>query len=171
MDLNKFFSRDAEIVARELLGKILVVNGKKARIVETEAYYDKNDPASRACKNGNLRETMEKEAGTLLVYGCHNNWLVNFVTGKKGEAEAVLLRAVEPLNFKAKCSGPGLLTKALGIGKSFHGSRIGNEVWIENGQNEKEEVEIVEAKRVGVREDLKKPLRFYIKENKFVSRK
>ena len=57
---NKFFNRDAEIVARELLGKILVrsINGeeKKAKIVETEAYYDENDPASRACKNGATRE-------------------------------------------------------------------------------------------------------------------
>ena len=60
----------------------------KAKIVETEAYYDEKDPASRACQNGDLRETMLMEAGTILVYGVHNSWLINFVTGKKGEAAA-----------------------------------------------------------------------------------
>ena len=90
---NEFFARRAEIVAKQLLGKILVVNGKRARIVETEAYYDERDPASRACQKGDLRKTMEGKPGTILVYGVHNNWLVNFVTGKEGNAEAVLLRA------------------------------------------------------------------------------
>ena len=108
MDRN-FFVRDAEIVARELLGKVLVRKFDdqilKARIVETEAYYDEKDPASRACQNGDLRETMLMKAGTLLVYGVHNNWLINFVTGEKGKAEAVLLRAVEPLNFKSPMKG------------------------------------------------------------------
>lgn len=169
-----FFSRGAEQVARELLGKILVrnINGRemKARIVETEAYYDEKDPASRACKNGDLRETMLMNAGTILVYGVHNNWLINFVTGKKGEAEAVLLRALEPLNFSEKCSGPGLLTKALLIDKRFHKQDIlnNNEMFIvgDNG-----EFEIQETHRIGVKKDLKKKLRFYIKDNKHVGRK
>ena len=95
---REFFLRDAEIVARELLGKILVrkikKKEKKARIVETEAYFDENDPASRACKNGDLKETMKMQAGTILVYGVHNNWLVNIVTGVEGWASAVLIRAV-----------------------------------------------------------------------------
>ena len=70
------------------MGKILIriINGEeiRARIVETEAYYDEQDPASRACQNGDLKVTMQDEAGTILVYGVHNNWLINFVTGKKG---------------------------------------------------------------------------------------
>ncbi len=95
MKLNKnFFLREAEVVARELLGKILIrkLDGKemKARIVETEAYYDENDPASRAVQNGDLRETMKMKGGTILVYGIHNNWMFNFVTGENGKAEAVL---------------------------------------------------------------------------------
>jgi len=172
---NNFFSRDAEQVARELLGKILVrnVNGKelKARIVETEAYYDEKDPASRACKNGDLRETMKMDAGTILVYGVHNNWLINFVTGKEGKAEAVLLRAVEPLNFSVKCNGPGLLTKALQINKELHKQSIldNDELFII--YEDKETFEIVESNRIGVKKDLKKKLRFYIKGNKHVSRK
>ena len=145
------------------------VNGKKVKIVETEAYYGEEDPASRACKNGDLKETMKMEAGTLLVYGIHNNWLLNFVTGREGKAEAVLLRAGEPINFSANCSGPGLLTRALGIEKSFHKSNIFDDarIGIENG----EKVEIVRSKRIGVARDLKKPLRFYVKNNKFVSKR
>ena len=92
-----FFNRSAEKVARKLLGKVLVrkTNGieKRARIVETEAYFDERDPASRARQNGDLKETMKMEAGTILVYGVHNNWLVNIVTEKKGKASAVLIRA------------------------------------------------------------------------------
>jgi len=172
---KSFFSQDAEQVARELLGKTLVrnINGKemRARIVETEAYYDDKDPASRACKNGDLKETMKMDAGTILVYGVHNNWLINFVTGKEGKAEAVLLRALEPLNFSVKCSGPGLLTKALQINKEFHKqSIIGNsDLKLINGGNES--FEIVESNRIGVKKDLKKKLRFFVKDNEHVSRK
>ena len=174
-----FFSENAKIVAQELLGKILVRRIKnnllKSKIVETEAYFGSEDPASRACQNGNLRETMCGEPGTILVYGVHNNWLINFVTSKKGNAEAVLIRAIEPLNFNLKCSGPGLLTKALKINKSLHSKSIFNskELWIEEDQtiSESKDFEIVKSFRIGVKKDLQEKLRFYIKDNKFVSRK
>jgi len=169
---DNFFSQDAEQVAEKLLGKVLIrkIGNKmmRARIVETEAYFDDKDPASRACKNGDLKKVMEDEAAVMLVYGVHNNWLINFVTGEKGKAEAVLLRALEPLNFEAKTNGPGLLTKALKIDKSLHGKKIGSKLWIEDGNFD---FEIIRKNRIGVREDLDKPLRFYIKDNKFVSRK
>ena len=176
MKIDKnFFSRDAEIVARELLGKVIVRKKGdrefRALIVETEAYFDEKDPASRACKNGDLKETMKKEAAIILVYGVHNNWMMNFVTGKQGEAEAVLLRALEPLNFKERASGPGLLTRALKIDKSLHGKEFGNEVWLEYKKENKEELEIERSFRIGVKKDLKRKLRFYVKGNCFVSRK
>jgi DNA-3-methyladenine glycosylase len=172
---GEFFNRDAEIVAMDLLGKALVrvVDGKrhKARIVETEAYYDEKDPASRACQNGDLRKTMKMEAGTILVYGVHNNWLLNIVTGKEGSAEAVLIRAVEPVNFNGRGKGPGLLTKALFIGKNFHKQSIVNnkEIWLED--SDEKNFEFVKSFRIGVREDLPKKLRFYIKDNDHVSKK
>ncbi|MFH1325597.1 MAG: DNA-3-methyladenine glycosylase [archaeon] len=175
MKLDKgFFSRDARIVARELLGKVLArkINGKilKAKIVETEAYLDEKDPGSRAGQNGDLRETMLMKQGTILVYGVHNNWLVNFVTNNEGKAEAVLLRALEPINFQANCSGPGLLTECMKINKSFHKKNIfGNkELWIKDSNGKHE---IHESFRIGLREDLKEKMRFYIKGNKFVSKK
>jgi len=171
---KEFFLKNPEIVAKELLGKILVreINGKKlkSKIVETEAYYDEKDPASRACQNGDLKKTMEMDAGTILVYGVHNNWLINFVTGEKGKAEAVLIRALEPLNFNVNCKGPGLLTKALEINKKFHKLNIlsNKDMWIEEN---KEIFDIVKDFRIGVKKDLNKKLRFYIKNNLNVSKK
>ncbi|MDP3986907.1 MAG: DNA-3-methyladenine glycosylase [Nanoarchaeota archaeon] len=171
-----FFLRGAEVVARDLLGKILVrkVNGREFRsmIVETEAYLDEEDPASRAVRNGDLRETMMMNAGTVLVYGVHNNWLVNIVTGRNGSAEAVLIRAVEPLNFEASTKGPGLLTKALGIEKSLHRGNVleMEELWIENRVDGKA-FDVLDSFRIGVSADLPKKMRFYIKDNPRVSGK
>ncbi len=170
MKINKeFFNRNPEIVAKELLGKVIVrrINNKtlSGKIVETEAYFDKRDPASWARFNGDLKKTMEMEAGTILVKMVHNNWLLNFVTGEKGKAEAVLIRAIEALNFNGKCNGPGLLTKALFIDKRFNKKNIFNNGEIELiDLKDKEMFEIVKSKRVGVKKDLKKKLRFYIYE-------
>jgi DNA-3-methyladenine glycosylase len=170
-----FFDRKADIVARDLLGKVIVRNicGRelRAKIVETEAYFDENDPASRACQNGDLRETMMMEPGTILVYGVHNNWLINFVTGNIGKASAVLIRAIEPLNFEGKGNGPGLLTKSLEIDKSHHKEDV-----LDNGKIKIESYgdnlfEVTEGFRIGVTKDLETPMRFYIKDNKFVSKK
>jgi len=175
MKLGKdFFERSAEVVAEEILGKILVRNfgGKKlkAKIVETEAYFDEEDPSSRACKNGDIKKTMEMSAGTILIYGVHNNWLMNFVTNKTGKAEAVLIRALEPLNSESNFSGPGLLTKNFGINKNFHKTNISKnaDFWIEDSPKN---FEVVRKFRVGVKKDLLKQLRFYIKNNKYISRK
>ncbi len=168
---KEFFVRDAEIVAKELLGKVICINGKKAKIVETEAYFGSEDPASRARQNGDLRRTMLMDAGTVLVYGVHNNWLINFVTGEKGKASAVLIRAVEPLNFKGKGNGPGLLTKALGIDKKFHKKHIFNDKGYLDLRDRKKDFEIVKSFRIGVKNDLDRKLRFYVKDNEFVSRR
>ncbi|MCL6500795.1 MAG: DNA-3-methyladenine glycosylase [Candidatus Pacearchaeota archaeon] len=170
-----FYAEDAESVAKKLLGKILVrkIGSRelRAKIVESEAYFGPEDPASRACKKGDLRATMEMAPGTILVYGVHNNWLINFVTGRQGKAEAVLLRALEPLNFNVRCNGPGLLTKAMKISKVFHKQDICNckGLRVENG-NSGDKFKIGSSKRIGVKKDLTKNLRFFIEGNKFVSR-
>ena len=80
------------------------------------------------------------------------------------------MRALEPLNFKERASGPGLLTRALKIDKSLHGKEFGNEVWLEYKKENKEELEIERSFRIGVKKDLKRKLRFYVKGNCFVSR-
>lgn len=174
---KKFFKKNAKIVAKKLLGRILVrkVHNKflRAKIVETEAYFGSEDPASRARQNGDLRKTMEMQEGTILVYGVHNNWMLNFVTNNEGKAEAVLIRALEPLNFEANTKGPGLITRALCINKSLHKKNVceSNDIWLESRKNNENEIKIVGSFRIGVRKDLPEKLRFYIKNNKCVSKK
>jgi DNA-3-methyladenine glycosylase len=181
MDLSiiskNFFSKRADEVAKKLLGKYIVrkINGKKliAKIVETEAYFGEKDPASRAYggKITKISKWMYEGPGTTLVYMVHANWLFNIVTGKKGEPEAVLIRAVEPINFDADTSGPGKLTRALKIKGKHSGLNVckkDSEIIVCKGKNEK--IKIGRSHRIGVSMDLKKKLRFFIAGNKFVSK-
>ena len=94
---------DPAEVAKELLGKLLVRklgnNILIGKVVETEAYYDKDDPASRAYKGLNkISELMFGEVGKLLVYTVHANLLMNIISHKSDEVGAVLIRALEPIN-------------------------------------------------------------------------
>lgn len=174
MELKKeFFNRKAEIVAKELLGKILIrkINGKelKSRIVETEAYYGSKDPASRAYKKTNMSKVMWSKPGTLFIYNVHKYWMFNIITEKENIPGAVLIRAVEPLNFEANLSGPGRLTSFLSINKDYNGKHISNIEDIEIIDNQ-DIVKIKSSNRIGVTKDLKKKLRFFIKDNNFVSK-
>lgn len=172
--LNKqFFKKRSDIVAQNLLGKILCrkINNKvlKAKITETEAYFGNKDPASRAFKGKNkISETMYQEAGKILIYNVHKYKMFNIVTGKKHIPEAILIRSIEPLNFKAKTTGPGLLTLALKIDNKLHKQNIfQKEIFI---QNSGEKPGIQKSHRIGVNKDLKKKLRFFIKNSKYLSR-
>jgi|SRR3989338_8299173 len=171
---KSFYNRNPKIVAKDLIGKVIVrklENGNllKARIIETEAYFDEKDPASWA-RYGKRRDNAEmwNEAGTILVKNVHKYFMLNFVTEKKGEASAVLIRAAIPLskNFKGRCHGPGLLTSALKIDKIFNGKSLfekncGLKI-VDDGYKFKEG-EIKTSKRIGVKSDLNEELRFYIK--------
>jgi len=173
--LNKsFFAKPADAVAKALLGKILTrkINNKllKAKIVETEAYFGNKDPASRAFKGKNkISEMMWQEAGKIMIYNVHMYKMFNLVTGKTGIPSAVLIRALEPLNFQARCSGPGLLTNSLKIDKSLHGQDISShkEIFILDNPAL---VKISKSQRIGVTQDLETPLRFFIKNSPFVSK-
>ena len=118
---RRFFARPAERVARALLGKKLVVGERAGFIVETEAYGGPEDGASHA-RFGRTRrnEVMFGPAGFSYVYLCYGiHQLFNVVTGRDGEAEAVLIRALDPVGRAATdrraMAGPGKLTRALGI--------------------------------------------------------
>ena len=186
---RKFYEGDPAAVAKALLGKILVrkVYSKilSGKIVETEAYYGERDPASRAYKGRmKFNELMFAEPGRTFIYMVHGNWLLNIVAHFKGEVGAVLIRAVEPIlgievmvknreveNFHSLTNGPGKLSKALAITKDLNGidvTKRKSELRVTEGKEE--EIEISSSHRIGVRVDLPQELRFFIRENKFVSR-
>ena len=172
---ESFFSRLPEKVAKDLIGKILYVKKRKgflkSRIVETEAYFGEEDPASWA-RFGKRKDNLNMWAkpGTILIKNVHKHLMLNFVTGKESEPSAVLIRAIEPINFIGRTSGPGLLTKELGIKKEMNGENIfGGKIFLAKEENLKK-LEIGKSKRIGVKKDLNVPLRFYLLNNNFVSK-
>ncbi|MDB4982295.1 MAG: 3-methyladenine glycosylase [Myxococcales bacterium] len=127
-----FYARPTELVARELVGKIVVrrrAGGEqRARIVEVEAYLGERDAASHARRGPTPRAAiMFGPPGHLyvyLVYGMHH--CMNFVTEVDGEAGAVLIRAAEPLGATDLVApfplrGPGKLCAALGVTRAETG--------------------------------------------------
>lgn len=187
---RSFYEREPATVARELLGKVLVRHLASqvlsGRIVETEAYYGEDDPASKAYKGRKpFNEPMFREAGRTFIYMVHGNWLLNIVAHLQGDVGAVLIRALEPLqgveimkknrkteDIKALTSGPGKLTKALAITKGLNGVDVtdNNSSLVVIEGSEKEILDICTSRRIGVKMDLPQNLRFYIKGNIFVSK-
>ena len=115
-----FFRRPCLEVARDLVGKVLVCNGRRLRISETEAYCGEADTACHAHKGRTKRtEVMYMEAGTIYVYLCYGmHWMLNIVTGEVDAPEAVLIRAC------VDADGPGKLTKKLGITGEYNRQHI-----------------------------------------------
>ncbi|MGD0883407.1 MAG: DNA-3-methyladenine glycosylase [Thermodesulfovibrionales bacterium] len=125
---HSFFQRSSVELGLDLIGKILVrrVRGReyRARIVETEAYVGPHDSASHASRGRTRRtEVMFGPAGhayVYLIYGMYE--MFNIVAGEEGDAQAVLIRAAEPLNgWKADLSGPGKLARGFAITRSDNG--------------------------------------------------
>ena len=184
---KKFYSQDAAFIAKQLLGKIIVRNiGNQVltgKIVETEAYYSTNDPASRAYKGyNNFAKLMWDEPGTIFIYMVHANWLLNIVTMPMNIASAVLIRAIEPLTGITVMekhrknrginltNGPGKLTQALMITKDFNNTKITDKDGKLFILDNTEKTGIQSSYRVGVKKDLKRKLRFFIRDNYFVSK-
>jgi len=186
---RSFYARDTKKVAKDLLGKMLVrklAKGTiKGKIVETEAYYGEEDPASHAFRGRTERaKIMWGTPGLVyvyLIYGMY--YLFNIVTEKRGKAGAVLIRALEPQEgiglmkkmrktdeMKNLTNGPGKLTQALAIASKEHRQDlISGSLIIE--ESIRKEFEITSATRIGVSAGGQAKLRFYIKGNKFVSKK
>lgn len=200
---RSFYERDTSLVAKELLGKILLVKSQKnnfsdeicaGRIVDIEAYYGLNDPASHAFHGATPRaRIMFETPGVSYVYFCYgNHYIINAVSEKFGTAGAAMIRAVEPISglnlmyerrktitTRNLTNGPGKLTKAFGINKDFNGLDLTDaksKVIIIDGAKLNlfpvlEKIEIVSKPRIGIKNGADKLLRFYIKENDFVSHK
>jgi len=132
---REFYVRDVLVVAPELPGKYMVIklpDGSLTRfkVTEVEAYRGAEDQACHAYKGRTSRtEIMYSEGGSLyiyLIYGMY--WMLNIVTGGKDNPQAVLIRGVEDH------PGPGILTKSLGINKSFYGEDLveSQRIWFED---------------------------------------
>jgi DNA-3-methyladenine glycosylase len=192
-----FYSRkDVVIIARELIGKILVTNFDgiitSGRIVETEAYVAIIDKASHSFggKRTARNEHMYAPAGTAYVYICYGlHHMMNIVTNEKNIPDAVLIRAVEPITGidimlqrtgkkvldKTLTRGPGNVGKALGIFKHHSGNHLlGNEIFLAEDTIKIPAENIGISARIGVEsagQDALLPYRFYVKSNKYVSGK
>ena len=193
---SRFYLRKDTIkVARELLGKLVVVPTSEgtrvsAMIVETEAYLGEIDKAAHSFdgRRTNRTEVMYAEGGSVyifFVYGMY--YQLNVVAGPVDHPHAILIRAVEPVEGielmrqrrgkmpdKNLTSGPGKLCIALGIDRSFNGEKFyGDRIWIE--KYKKISASDIECgKRVGIdyaEEFADKPWRFWIKGNANVSKR
>jgi len=196
-----FYNKNTLQVAQDLLGCFLVRRiphpqplshssrrGRgerilRCKIVEVEAYNGPKDLASHASRGRTERNSvMFGQPGIIYVYFTYGmHYMLNIVTEEKDYPAAILIRAVEPVSHSAhrtshNINGPARLTKALKIDKSFNGLPIYTKkygLWIES-RNKNEKPRIVKAKRIGVDYAGKyknKKWRFYIKGNKFVSKK
>lgn len=184
----EFYARDTTLVARELLGTFLVHITNEGttvgKIVETEAYL-RDDPACHASRGMTPRNSVmfgpPGIAYVYFTYGMH--YCFNVVTATEGIGEAVLIRAVEPLegldlmrNRRGRdrlhelCAGPARLVQAFGITKEHNKAALtkGN-LFIAPASDHPPDIYI--TTRIGIKEGADLPLRFYIKGNKFISKK
>lgn len=192
--LSKTYFENPDVVylSKDLIGKQLTtqIDGvvTSGIITETEAYAGQGDKACHAHLGRFTQRTkvMYEAGGIAYVYLCYGmHHLFNIVTNTQGNADAILIRAIEPTQGidimqqrrgkskvdKSLTSGPGNVTKALGITKTHNTlSVIGNDIWIEDlGEKVSK---IIETTRIGIdyaEEDAELPWRFYSKDSRFVS--
>ncbi len=198
---REFYDRDPVLVAPELLGKLLVRRAAEGfaagRIVETEAYVARDDPANHAHRGRTRRNaSMFGPPGRAYVYAIHSRWCLNAVTEPAGTASAVLIRSIEPLLgielMQARRSarahsdgdappasprdlarGPARLCEALAIDRALDGWDLtrGERLWIaEPPAGGGPAARIVRARRVGVTLAHDLPLRFFLDDCAFVSK-
>jgi DNA-3-methyladenine glycosylase len=187
---QSFFKRSTLIVAKELLGKLLVrnYNGNilSGEIVETEAYLWKDDEASHTYKGMTKRNaSMFLEGGHAYVFFTYgNHYCMNIVSGNKDEGTGILIRALEPrdgieIMMKNRnttdilnlCSGPGKLTQALAINRADDGISLqSNSLYVADDIGHKKQ-RIVRTARIGISRNADKLYRFVISDNPYISRK
>ncbi|MFV8829836.1 DNA-3-methyladenine glycosylase [Alkalihalobacterium sp. APHAB7] len=187
-----FFQQSTLELSKALLGKLLIKQTDQGVtagwIVETEAYIGPDDQAAHSFNNRRTKRTevMFGPPGYVYTYVMHTHCLVNVVSGDVGHPEAVLIRAIEPYigidlmyerrrkakNDRDLTSGPGKLTKAMGIVKEDYGRPFFEPpLWIAEGKSIPCE-DIAVGPRIGIDnsgEAKQYPWRFYVKESSFVS--
>ncbi len=178
---REFYDRDTVVVAKELLGKYLVYRKDEieqiGKIVETEAYLGAHDLAAHSAKGFTERtKVMYGPPGFSYVYMIYGMYFcLNVVTQKEGHPSAVLLRAIEPVqNIVERTQGPGLLCKAMQINKHLNAHDLLSDNFYIAAIDKEDTFKIIKKPRIGVDYAglwAKKLLRFYIKDNMFISRK
>lgn len=191
---RSFYERNTQIVAFELIGKILVLNqdgnNLSGKIVETEAYFGAQDPASHAYQGVTPRnQVMFGPAGVSYVYFTYgNHHCLNIVTDKEGIPGAVLIRALEPVSgvstmerrrsgrgrfetfpYEQLTNGPGKLTQAFGITRDYSGMDLTQGPFYVAADSETGALHIQVMPRIGISRAKRMPLRFYLVGNPFVS--
>lgn len=193
---HSFYRRDDVVnISRELLGMVLCTkfNGvvRTAGIItETEAYRGRDDKACHAHgKRTERTEVMYHDGGKAYVYLCYGiHYLFNIVTNTEGVADAILVRAIKPVEgielmltrrgqekvTPKLTAGPGRMSQSLGITTDYYGLDLtGNQsIWIEDRGHILTQDEIASSPRIGVDyagEDAKRPWRFFVKDSKWVS--
>lgn len=193
---QSFYERDTLIVARELLGRVLVstAGGDRVwgRIVETEAYLGSDDPGSHAATRGVTRRNavMYGPPGHAYVYFTYgNHHMLNFVTEPERVAGGVLIRALEPLGgvetmerrrlerrrscvelpLRDLANGPGKLATALGVDLSCNGGPLDGSATLSVLEGRGEPFRIASSGRIGLSSGHDLELRFFIEGNPFVS--
>lgn len=186
---QSFFARSTPVVARELLGAVLVtrIGGvlTAGEIVETEAYLGEDDPGSHAATRGitERNRVMYGPPGHAYVYFTYgNHHMLNLVTEPEGLAGAVLVRAIRPVSGAAAMSdrrggragvdltnGPGKLASALGIDRALNGAALGDEIAVYEGTSIPREAVGVSG-RVGLSSGHDLPLRFFVRDEQYVSK-
>ena len=190
-----FYTQETVAVAKQLLGCYLVhLEGEQTtlgRIVETEAYLGMYDPASHSFIGKTARNSVLfgpiGQAYVYFIYGMH--YCVNAVTGSQGTGEAVLIRALEPIqgipimqhrrktqNLTQLCNGPARLTQSLAITLAHNGLPLFDsplQIWSPDSLPSFSTInptDIIETTRIGITKAQALPLRFYVKGNNHISR-
>ena len=181
--MNKdFFARSVHVVAPELIGVTLLVNGVGGEIVEVEA-YDREDPASHGHRGPTARNAaMFGPPGHAYVYRSYGvHWCLNLVCGEEGDPQAALVRALAPTHGleamrarrgvedeRALCSGPGKLCQALAITRVLDGLPLDRAPF--NLLLRAHEPEVVAGPRIGISQGVDLPWRYGLADSPFVSR-
>lgn len=186
---RQFYQRPARVVARDLLGCVLVCRRRgtlaAGRIVETEAYLGPEDGASHAAFRPRSHDLFYGEGGHAYVfvnYGLHH--CLNAITGRVGQPGCVLIRALEPtagLAVMARrrgvradsprlASGPGNLTRALDVSLRDNGADLTRGRLTIEPPEAPRDFRVARGPRVGITRARALELRFWIAGNRYVSR-
>jgi DNA-3-methyladenine glycosylase len=178
-----FFDRSVHVVAPELVGATLLVDGVGGTIVEVEA-YDHEDPAAHGYRGRTARNaSMFGPPGHAYVYRSYGiHWCVNLVCRAEGVAEAVLLRALEPTHGldrmrerrglddpRLLCAGPGRLCQALRITREHDGLPLDEQPF--ELRERSSTPEIVTGPRVGITRAADRQWRYGLAGSRYLSRR